>query len=278
MRSHKEKYSSNSIQFGKNGFTTTKARNISLGTQLAIFFQGVLMIIGLAFLLMGSLFLGIFGMLIDFDDWRFSDSDPLSSEVVVLSESGTGASENDTPVYEYSYEFKTPDGKLYTGTSYHTGGFDYQNQKVKVQYLKDNPEISRIENTRKGQFPPFIIIFLLIFPLVGGIMTVISTIKNLKYIKLVKYGTLTSGTFSHNEHTGGSVNKVPVMRYYFNFKDDTGKDFVATGETHIGHRLTDEEQELLVYNPEFPHENVMIDALPLSVKKYFWNENSKVNS
>jgi len=271
MQSHKAKYSNTSKQIGKSGFGDVKARNIPFSSTISIFFSGVLTIIGLSFFLLGSLFLVVFGMMIDFNDWRFSDSDPITTQTKVIEVRSTNASENKVRVYEYIYSYKTPEGKEFTGTSYNTGTARFENDVVRVQYLKDNPQISRIEGMRKGEFSPFIIIFLLIFPVIGAILGFIGFSKNIKYIKLVKYGKLAYGTFSHLEATGGSVNKQTIFRMFFKFTDENGQNFEATGETHLTSRLEDEDQELLVYNPVFPEENIMIDALPLSVKKFFIN-------
>ncbi len=71
MYSHKNKYSRRNTDFGKNGFGNTKARNLPLFPKIQIFFSGVMAIIGIAFLLMGSLFMFVFGMLVNFDDLIF---------------------------------------------------------------------------------------------------------------------------------------------------------------------------------------------------------------
>jgi len=271
MRGHKAKYSTTTKHLGKKGYGDAKARAIPFFSRLSIFFSGVATIIGLAFFLMGSLFMLIFGMLVDFTDWRFSNDDPITTQTELLEVRPTNASENDTPVYEYVYSYKVADGKQFEGSSYYTGTAKFKNDVVPVQYLKDEPQTSRIEGMKKGVFSPFILLFILIFPVVGLILSYIGISKNIKYIQLVKYGKLAYGTFSHMEATGSSVNKQTVFRFYFNFTDQSGNNFEATGETHITSRLEDEDQELLAYNPNFPEENIMIDALPLSIKKFFYN-------
>ncbi len=270
MNSHKSKYQRNSKdKFSNSGFENTQARDLPFFTEVQIFFSGILTIIGLAFFGMGSLFMLVFGMSVSFDDWKFSDDDPISTKVEIKAINNTNASSNKIPVYQYVFSFETSEGKVYESNCYNTGLANFENMEIKVQYLQDNPQISRIEGMRKGEFSPFIMFFLIIFPLIGGILSFVGISKNLKYIKLVKYGKLTYGTFSHKETTGGKVNNQHVYRMFFVFNDETGTEYFATGDTHQTHRLEDEPKERLVYHPTFPNENIMIDSLPYSVRKFF---------
>lgn len=269
MRSHKNKYSRRNTDFGKDGFGNTKARNLPFFSTIQIFFSGVMATIGIVFLLMGSLFMFVFGMLVSFDDMKFSESDPVTAEVKIIAANSTGATVNDTPVFEYEYSYKTLSGEEYSGIAYNTGAASFENNQAKVQYLEGSPSISKITGMRKGSFPPWILLTLVIFPLIGAVMSYIGLKKNLEYIKLVRYGKITFGTFSHSESTGESVNKQRVWKYFFDFTAADGENYLGCGKTHIAHRLRDEEKERLVYNPQNPNENVMIDALPISVKKFF---------
>lgn len=269
MKGHKAKYSRSNTNFGKNSFENAKARNLPLFSTIQIFFSGVMAIIGIVFFLIGSLFVFVFGMLVNFDDMKFSESDLITTEVEIISATETTATENDTPVYKYNYSYKVPSGEEYTDISYNTGAAYFKNDVVEVQYLKDNPKLSRIIGMRKGTFTPWILLFIAIFPIVGAVLSYIGFKKNLEYIKLVQYGKIAFGTYSHEEATGESVNKRAVIRFFFNFTDEFGKEYLASGKTHHYHRLNDEDKERLVYNPQSPTENVMIDALPGSVKNFF---------
>ena len=269
MRSHKAKYSRRNTDFGKNGFGNTEARKLPFFTKIQIFFSGVMAIIGIEFLLMGSLFMFVFGMLVNFDDLKFSKNDPITTNVEIISTEATSATENERPVYKYNYSYKTLNEKEYKGFSYSSDSPNFKNGGKKVQYLEDNPSISKIVGMRKGTFSPWILLILSIFPIIGVVMSYIGLKKNLEYIKLVKYGKIAFGTFSHSEPTGESINKQKVWKYFFDFTADDDNDYLGCGKTHIAQRLRDEEKERLVYNPQNPNENVMIDALPISVKKFF---------
>jgi hypothetical protein len=115
--------------------------------------------------------------------------------------------------------------------------------------------------------PPFGLVFAAIFPFIGLVMFLFALKKSSKYLRIVKTGKLAYGTFISSEPTNTKINNSRVYRYYFEFNDENGMKYKATGETHTG-RLSDEPQELLVYNPNNPNEAVMVDALPKKVKSY----------
>ena len=262
MRAHKNKYGK--LEFSANKENQNKiARPISLMVRLSVFFSGINMAIG-------TLFLVVFGFSVDFDDWKFSDDSPLAQGVVSQVHT-TGSSVNEMPVYRFVYDYTTATGEKYKGQSFGTDVYISKGSQVNVQYVEDNPEISRIEGTTKGSFPVWVLFFILIFPVIGYILLYVGIRKNLKFINLLKYGKIGMGTFKNKEATGGKVNNHTIMRYFFDFQADDGQMYIATGDTHHYHRLEDEPQEKLVYNPAYPHENVLIDSLPPIVKKTFYN-------
>lgn len=269
MSDHKTKYSKNKTNFGNEGFGNTKARNLPFFSIIQIFFSGVITTIGIAFLLLGSLFTFIIGISVNFDDIKFTGNNPITVEVEIISAKPTGSEVNGEAVFLYKYSYKTLQGNEYIDKSYNNGLADFQNNLVQVEYLENNPSLSRIVGMSKSSLPSWIFLFIVIFPTVGAILTYIGVKNNLEYINLVKYGKIAFGTYSHEEATGETVNDKTVMKFFFNFTDEFGKKHLASGKTHKYHRLTDEDKERLVYNPEYPSENIMIDALPMSVKKFF---------
>jgi hypothetical protein len=111
------------------------------------------------------------------------------------------------------------------------------------------------------------LIFVAIFPVTGILMLYFSVRKRNLYLKIIKTGKFTYGTYKSSHRTNVTINNSPVYRYFFEFKDESGTIRQATGDTHTG-RLSDEPKELLVYNPDNPDEALMIDALPYKVKSY----------
>ena len=98
-------------------------------------------------------------------------------------------------------------------------------------------------------------------------MLVFSVRKRVNYLRIIKTGKFTYGSFVEAHRTNVTINNSQVIRYFFEFRDESGMAHRASGDTHTG-RLSDEDRELLAYNPDNPDEAVMIDALPLKVKYY----------
>ena len=121
-----------------------------------------------------------------------------------------------------------------------------------------------------------------IFPIIGILLLFFSVRKRAKYLQIIKTGKFSYGRYVRYESTNVTINNSPVYRYFFDFKDEKGDVYTVSGETHTG-RLSDEQQELLVYNPNNPEEAVLIDVLPVVVKKFMLKiidqeKNKEVNS
>ncbi len=258
----------------ENRFTTFEgtneisARILPFRVKFAVFSGGVPMLIGFFFTLIGGFALAVFGSVVSFDDLRFSDSDPVV-EGKILDEIGTSSYENDERVYQYVFEFRANDGKAYKSTCYHTGRAKYPDGIVRVQYFQSNPQKARIVGMKIGQFPFFILLFVAIFPLVGGLMLFFGIRKALKRLRILKFGKTALGTFSRMEETNVTINKQRVYRMYFIFTDGNGTEHTVFDQTHKIYHLRDEAQEWLVYNPSKPDEAVLLDTLPPVVKRFF---------
>jgi len=250
------------------GGSETTARELPFRVKFAVFWGGVPMVIGFVFTLLGLIALLGFGSAVSLDDMRFSNSDP-TAQGKILDEIGTDSYVNDVRVYEYRFEFQATDGKAYKSTCYHTGRAKIPDGIVQVQYFRSNPQKARIVGMKISVFPFFIIFVVAIFPLIGGLMLFFGIRKALKRLRILKFGKTALGTFSHQEETNVTINKQRVYRMYFTFTDSSGTEHTTFDQTHLTHRLRDEVQEWLVYNPAKPDEAVLLDTLPPVVKRFF---------
>lgn len=107
----------------------------------------------------------------------------------------TGLSENQTTVYRYDYSFNLPEG-VRLGTSYSPGKrFDPGPPAVTIEYLPGNPDVSRIQGTRTGLCPPFVL-FVLIFPTIGLAVTLGGLLVGWGRIRLLSHGELARATIT----------------------------------------------------------------------------------
>jgi hypothetical protein len=257
---HKQKFSA-SKNIGNQ-------RNLSFGVKLSVILGGVMVFIGLAFTVIGLAFIIPFALSVNYDGLKISKDSPTTSGQLI-NVSPTNSYVNDIRVYEYSYEYYVRNEK-HTGLSYKPGEYELAN--IRIQYVEDSPEISRIEGMESSTFPMWFFLLIGIFPITGGIMLYAGLKKRLMYLKILQIGKVTFGVFDRMETTGASINSQNVYKMFFNYVAEDQKVYQAFGETHKTHRLKDEQFEPLVFNPANPEEAIMIDGLPNSVRKVLTDE------
>ncbi len=166
--------------------------------------------------LFGSLFFGL-GCLIGLP--LFLASDPLGTwrlarrlqpaRGVLETVEATGVVENERTVYRYAYTFRLPDGTRTQGQCFGTiplGGPPGKNQLVSipviVQYDPMHPETSRIQGTHTGRLDPGVGI-VLIFPLIGVVITAIAVSGARRRIDLLANGVAVRATITACKVTEG---------------------------------------------------------------------------
>jgi hypothetical protein len=178
----------------------------------------------------------------------------------VTSVETTGASENNRSVVAHHYQFSV-DGRKVDGTSYTTGDSKSQGDAVTVEYDEKHPERSRIAGMRRAQFGPFVA-FVAIFPFIGAMFVLFSTLSGFRRNHLLRHGVLASGTLLGRERTNVTVNDRPVWKLTFEFTGRDGQRREATASTTDTSRLEDEAQEPLLYDPDNPDKAYVLDEAP----------------
>lgn len=241
-------------------------RRIDAYTQTTILLSGLIQQMGWFFLGFGMIFVILF---LPFSDWRYSLTrgpwEVVEGEVIAAE--ATNNSVNDRLVWEYGHRFSL-EGIEYTGRS-----FGYQDdftvgQKVPVQVNTREPWISKIQGTRTGAFPKFIIV-VLIFPLAGVGMIIPGLRRQAKSIDLLRNGAFTRGKLREKEPTGATITinnrSYPVYKFVFDF-EYLGATYQSVCKTHVVEPLEDEDQETILFYPDDPSFNVVYDGISSSPK------------
>ncbi len=209
------------------------------------------------------IFLWGFGSLVSFNSLYFLVSSVETTPGTVSAVETSGASENETPVYANHYSFRVEHLETdLEGISYTTGRRFSEGNSVTIEYINSNPNISRIEGARSGTFSPWVLCFIIIFPLIGLIMIVVGLKRGLRANQLLKHGKLGLGTLIAKEPTNTQINERTVYKLTFEFKAADGQHYEAVAKSHQPYVLEDEEQEQLVYDPYNPHNAFLLDAMP----------------
>ena len=250
-----------------NEIYSSSGREIPLSLTLKVIFVKTTNAIALPFLIMGGLFMFIFGANSDFSSFRLGDNSPTREGQITQARS-TNASSNNQIIYEYHYSFNLPNGTSQSGISYSENSNFQEGDTVQIQYVEKDPLISRIQGMRTAMFEPWVLLIIFPFLAIGLIFIIVNTINGIKANKLLNFGKLTYGRLVSKEPTNTRINNRTVYKLTFEFKDGS-QTFKAVAKSHLPEKLEDERLEKLVYDPNNPDNAVMIDSLPRAAKRYF---------
>lgn len=244
-------------------------RELPFGIRFMILCANVPFLIGFVFTFIGLATCIPFTSMMDLNFSNPLDKDPSIGKAVITSISNTNASENDVAIIRYNYSYSV-NGKNYSSSSFTKGERAiFVNDTVPIQFDKNNPSFSRIQNMRMAEFDGTWLLFIFIFPFVGIVFLVISLIKGRKNISLVKNGFLTKGSVTNKEATNVRINNRTVYKVYFDYTANDGVQRRAFTRTHQPEKVEDEEKEQLLFNANNPEEAVLLDTLPRQVRKFF---------
>ena len=226
-----------------------------------VLFGGFMSQFGWLFVAFGMVFVWVFDAgagLVEALEFR---KDAVVVEGSVTGWRSTSLSVNEVPVYETSYSFRMPDGRTLAGASYETGSWVEEGETVSIEVADGDPQVSRIVGMRAS--PGGLgVLFILIFPLVGAVLSSIALRRGLEARRLMMTGEVTRGVLKTTETTNTQVNSQPVIKLTFEFDAPEGGTFQAVAKTHQPHRLQDEARERIVYDPRDPTSAKLLDELP----------------
>lgn len=114
------------------------------------------------------------------------DTRPTRFSSGLLERLGPGVGEG-TPIFANFYTFATPDGRNRAGTSYAVGTRLARGSTVTVEYLPDDPRMSRIQGMRTRPLGPLAALPVLA-PLAGAVFILIGLARGHRRVRLLKGG------------------------------------------------------------------------------------------
>ena len=232
-------------------------------TVIASAIPGLIGMMGAAFFLFGMLFVAIFsGDVRPLDEVRLGSA-TTTATATVTDVLDTNASENDEPVYEYRFTFRTRNETEIKGTSYSTGQLYTKGDRVPVTYLPDKPSVAQLQDTRHTEFPWWTALMVGIFPFIGGMMLLAGTLNGWHQVRLLMFGRLTYARWINVTPTSTTVNDQPVLKYAFEFQADDGQTYQGNSKSLPKAQLGDEANEPVLYLPAKPDRSMLLDAVPV---------------
>lgn len=237
-----------------------RTRHIPSPLLIRMFFESdFLLLFGWVFFTIGSIIFCVFASLSDFSSLILSKDSP-QTQAVIYKKEYANTQENRVPIYEYHYKFQV-EGKEYTGISYGFSSNYQEGDTATVIYKRNKPTYSRIVNLRKKHFLPFFLIFIAIFPLIGGLVLAIAIPKVFTKIRILKEGVLGEASLVGMEPTNTTINKQRVMKMLFELVSG-GKTYKIHLNTHQIHKFWDNKPQKVLFLPQEPEKTLIISSLP----------------
>lgn len=244
-------------------------RDVPVGLCIRWLFGGA-GLFGWAFLTVGSV--GAWVFLPNSDQGWLTMRGPKATVAGVVTDAeetqfSIGGSEHHrgTPVYRYEFTYSV-NGESYNGVSFQTGSCGREpGQFVQVEYLQARPDRARVVGMRAAPMPPYLL-WVLIFPLIGGGLAFYQWRSGLRTIALLRHGHVALGTRLSTHRTNVQINNQTVYRVRFSFQAETGQRHETEVRTLNPQALEDDAAELLLYDPVKPERAVAVDNLPGHVR------------
>lgn len=198
-------------------------------------------------------------------DIRMAASTPETAAGVVTAAPDSNMTVSEVPVYRTEFAFSV-DGTEWTGASFSRGRQYAVGQEVVVEYLPEDPHVSRIEGTSLtfGWFG----LFVLLFPLFGVGMIVGGIASYRKKSRILRTGTFAAGHVLEVEATNVTVNERRQYRIEIGFTLPDGTEqttsWKTTNEEDIQVARSRKSSEAVVgvlYDPGSPSDSILVDTL-----------------
>jgi len=239
-------------------------RKIPFDLSIMLILGNFMAKLGFFFFGFGLIFVWIFGINADYTSWyKFrSGIDEVPGMIKKCEKTGfsegrgSSSSSQGSPVYKYSYSYTDKNGLGHEGISYSTKNYN----RVSIQYLKNNPDYSRIKGALRKPMPP-LVGFVFIFPIIGIFMTIKGIKKGMISYFLLKHGYPAEAKIVERNSTSQRINNHEVINYELEFSIKNGTKYRSSFKTHLTDNLDDEDTELIFYDPYKPEVAIPFDAL-----------------
>jgi hypothetical protein len=247
-------------------------RSVPWSLQRGVLFGGFHNQFGWAFLGFGMIFVWVFLPHTDLTSW-YHFRQPTATVTGKIQDSwrtgfSSGGGRRHTsrrrgaPIYAHSFMFRTkPDAPLRQGISYASRRQLSPGSDVKIEYVVERENISRIEGMRRAAMPPWVAV-LAIFPAVGLAFLIFGVSRGIRQRRLLARGRIAAGKKVAKRGTDVTINGRKVYELTFEFKDDHGATHQTRVKTHRPRALEDDAEETLLYDPVNPSRAVLMDSLP----------------
>lgn len=205
------------------------------------------------------IFFWVFGTQADLSSFQYRGTIVTASGRITWTD-GTNLLENNKRIGAYSYEYVDRDGKARKGISYGKTRHRMYS-KVVIESPAGKPELSRIKGMRAAPLSPWALL-VAFFPLAGLVVVGIGIKDGIRIIHLFRNGRLTRATLKSIEKIRTLHKDIFEYKATFSFTADDGREYETAFKIDNTDNITDDSQELFLYDPKRPSAAVAVDTLP----------------
>ncbi len=243
-------------------------RHLSLFTKLVLLFGNGQSILGWGIFGFGMIFVWGF---VSFDApayWLKIFQNWSTKSATITKVSDTNGSINEVTVYQYDYSFDH-ENQTYHGIAFTTGKKFNEGTVREIEFNVNNPQESKMPDTRRTQFNRWLSLFVVIFPIIGLSFIYSSIKKSWKYLKLLKIGDATKAkmvskkSISKSGNNKGDGPSLYNYEFQFNYTDQHGETnkYIAKCSTTLCHLVEDELKEIVLFDRFNPNNNIVFDSM-----------------
>ncbi|MDW7692967.1 hypothetical protein R9C00_10445 [Flammeovirgaceae bacterium SG7u.111] len=161
--------------------------NIPIEIRLRLLFSNNLVYFGLFIIVVIGLFLSVIITDTDYEAHKYVESSTSNGTGTIVGITRTNTTVNDNTIYKYEFEYVAANATL-SGYSFSQDINLEIGEVTAIEYITNEPEVSRIVNTTNGSSSIGVLYFLVSVFLLGFLVISIGVFKRVKLIKYLQSG------------------------------------------------------------------------------------------
>ncbi|PLX20782.1 MAG: hypothetical protein C0599_08575 [Salinivirgaceae bacterium] len=161
-------------------------------------------------------------------------------------------------------------GKYINGVSYDVLKDIKINDTVEIEYLTDDPSVSRIVGSANGSYPFDTLYFMGVFFIIGVLLLVVTMYSSYRLLKILNSNfEVLTGTMVNRWRVPFVIinNYQSLYRYKFTYSSN-GETYKKFKYSTRSDKFIEGRSYDLIVNPSKLYKSFVFDSLPKSVRKY----------
>ncbi len=229
-------------------------------------------IIGFLFTVIGLSFIVYFSTQLNWNILFAGKKDLVATSGFITSLNETQYNVNESPLYEYRYRYYDQSQIPYSGFFLEYANLYEPGQEITIEYLRNSPEVSRFAGKDRQNYEQIMFLAGVGGIIIGLLFLYPSSRRTRRERKIIMLGRPAEGKLVYAEPTNTRINEQPVYKltYEYHTGRETAQKFSI--KSHLIRNISEEQTEILIYDPNNPSRAVVVETLPGPVARYILNK------